>query len=82
MTASTQQADDKSMRIFTIPSHELARISIVRNSTRFHNPPTKKLMDILDNMDTLYVYDVLIEDIHRGASPKYDPDGTIPVIKT
>jgi type I restriction enzyme S subunit len=49
---------------------------------RFHNPPTKELMDFLDSIETLQVKDILLEPVHRGASPKYNPDGEIPVVKT
>ncbi len=39
-------------------------------------------MDFLESIKTLEVQDVITEDIHRGASPDYDENGTIPVIKT
>jgi type I restriction enzyme S subunit len=82
MTAGTQIAQNRTLRVFETDFKELARSKIIRFSTRFHNPPTKKLMDLLDSIDTLQVKDVISEDIHRGASPKYDTDGEIPVVKT
>lgn len=82
MTAGTQVAKDKMLRVFETDFKELPRGSILRFSTRFHNPPTKKLMDFLGSIDTIKVKDVLTEDIHRGASPKYNPDGEISVVKT
>ena len=82
MTAGTQIAQDRKLRTFEIDFSELSRSGILRFSTRYHNVPTKKLMDFLNNIKTLQVKDVIAEPIHRGASPKYNPDGEIPVIKT
>jgi type I restriction enzyme S subunit len=39
-------------------------------------------MVFLDSNETLQVKDILLEAVHRGASPKYNPDGDIPVVKT
>jgi type I restriction enzyme S subunit len=39
-------------------------------------------MSFLDGLDTLQVKDILLEPVHRGASPKYKPDGDVPVVKT
>ena len=82
MTAGTQIAPSRKLRVFETDFQEFATSNILRFSTRFHNPPTKKLMHILDNLGTLKVKDILLEPIHRGVSPKYNPDGEIPVIKT
>jgi type I restriction enzyme S subunit len=82
MTAGTQIAQNKNLRVFETDFEELSRSGIVRFSTRFHNPPTRKLMNFLDSIETLQVKDILLESIHRGASPKYNPDGDIPVVKT
>lgn len=82
MTAGTQIAQNRTLKVFETDFEELSRSGIVRFSTRFHNPPTKKLMDFLDSIETLQVKDILLEPIHRGASPKYNPDGDISVVKT
>jgi type I restriction enzyme S subunit len=82
MTAGTQIAQEKSLRVFKTDFSELSKSKILRFSTRFHNPPTKKLMDFLDSIETLKVKDILIEPVHRGASPKYNQDGEIPIVKT
>jgi len=82
MTAGTQVAQNRALRFFEIDFEELSKSRILRFSTRFHNPPTKKLMDFLDSIETLQVKDILLEPVHRGASPKYHPDGEIPVVKT
>jgi len=80
MTAGTQIAQNKTLRVFETDFEELARSGIVRFSTRFHNPPTKKLMDFLDSIETLQVKDV-VENYEKGVQPKYNPDGEIPVVK-
>lgn len=82
MTVGTQAAQNRTLRTYETDFSELARNGILRFSTRFHNTLTKELMDFLDKIETLQVKDVISEDIHRGASPKYDPDGEIPVVKT
>lgn len=82
MTAGTQIAKNRTLRTFKTDFNEFARSNILRFSTRFHNSSTKRLMDFLDSVKTLQVKDVLVEDIHRGVSPKYNPDGMVPVVKT
>lgn len=82
MTAGTQIANDKTLRVFDIDFAGLARSKILRFSTRYHNPPTRKLMDILDGIETVKVKDIISETIHRGASPLYSDNGSIPVVKT
>jgi type I restriction enzyme S subunit len=82
MTAGTQIAHNRTLRVFETYFEELSRSGIVRFSTRFHNPPTKKLMNFLDSIETLQVKDILLKPVHRGASPKYNPDGEIPIVKT
>jgi type I restriction enzyme S subunit len=82
MTAGTQIAQDRTLRSFETNFSDFSRSGILRFSSRFHNTPTKKLMDFLDNIQTIRVGDIITESIHRGASPKYNPDGEIPVVKT
>lgn len=82
MTAGTQIAQNRKLRVFETEFKELSRSSIFRFSTRFHNPPTKELMDFMDKIKTLKVKDIINEAIHRGANPKYDQNGEIPVVKT
>ncbi len=82
MTSGTQAAQNRTLKTFETDFNEFSRSGILRFSTRFHNTPTKKLMDFLDKIKTLQVKDVISGNIHRGASPKYDPDGEIPVVKT
>jgi len=82
MTAGTQIAENRTLRFFETEFKKFSRSRILRFSTRYHNTPTKKLMNLLDCMDTLQVKDVIAEPIHRGASPKYNSKGEIPVVKT
>ena len=82
MTAGTQAAQNRTLRAFETDFSEFPRSGILRFSTRFHNAPTKKLMNFLDSIKTTRVKNVIANPIHRGASPKYNPDGEIPVVKT
>lgn len=82
MTAGTQAAQDRTLRTFETDFSEFSRSGILRFSTRFHNTPTKKLMDFLNGIKTLRIKDIVTKSIHRGASPEYNPDGEIPVVKT
>lgn len=82
MTASTQIAEDKTLSVFETNFSELSKSNICRFSTRFHNEPTKQIMEFLNSINTIKVKDILIEVVHRGASPKYNQEGEIPVVKT
>jgi type I restriction enzyme, S subunit len=80
MTAGTQFAQNRTLRAFKTDFEELSRSGIVRFSTRFHNPPTKKLMDFLNSIKTLQVKDI-VRGFEKGIQPTYNPDGEIPVVK-
>lgn len=80
MTAGTQIAKNRTLRVFETNFLEFSRSKILRFSTRFHNPPTKKLMDFLDGIETLQVKDI-IESYEKGIQPNYNSDGEIPVVK-
>jgi len=80
MTAGTQIAQNKTLRVFDTDFDHLSRSGIARFSTRFHNPPTKSLMYFMDGIDTLQVKDV-VDSYEKGIQPKYNPDGEIPVVK-
>lgn len=82
MTAGTQIADNKTYKVFNTDFSDFSKSDIMRFSTRFHNTPTKKLMNILNDIDTIKVRDILLESIHRGTTPKYDDNGEFGVIKT
>ncbi len=80
MTAGTQIGNDKKLRIFETDFSEFAKSQILRFSTRFHNPPTKRLMEILDNIEIIKV-EKIIDSFEKGVQPKYDQNGNIPVVK-
>ena len=80
MTAGTQMAEDRKLRVFETDFSELSNSRIVRFSCRFHNPPTKKLMNLLNSIDTLTIKDV-VDSYEKGVQPKYNLDGEIPVVK-
>ena len=80
MTAGTQIAKDRALRIFETDFKELARSNILRFSTRYHNPPTRNLMNFLDTTETLKVEDIVVS-FEKGIQPKYNTDGEIPVVK-
>lgn len=82
MTALTQSLQDRKLKVNTIKLDDLTRSEIVRVSTRFHNEPTKKLMEFLDSLKTIQIKDIISENVHRWASPSYDENWEIPVIKT
>lgn len=81
MTAGTQIAKPKEVRIFQVSFADFAKSNTLRFSSRFHNEATKKLMKILSKIKTIKVSDILTEKIRRGKSPKYKEDGEIPVLK-
>ncbi|GIW63597.1 MAG: hypothetical protein KatS3mg091_399 [Patescibacteria group bacterium] len=80
MTSGTQIAPSRKLRVFETDFKEFAKSNILRFSTRFHNPPTKKLMNILNNINTIKVKNV-IQSYEKGIQPKYNSNGEIPVIK-
>jgi len=80
MTAGTQIAQNRTLRVFNTDFEEISKSKTLRVSTRFHNLPTKKLMDFLDSIETLYVKDV-VESYEKGVQPQYNSNGEIPVIK-
>lgn len=82
MTAGTQNSPDKKLRAFDIDFSEIHRSETLRISSRYHNPPTQSLMDILYKYPTKKLKDIIVEAIHRGTTPQYDSEGSIPVIKT
>lgn len=82
MTAGTQIAENRKLRVFKTVFSEFTKSDILRCSTRFSNPANRKLTNILNNIKTLTIKNILTRPIRRGASPKYNPDGDIPVVKT
>ncbi len=82
MTAGTQQSNIKEKLIYKVAFSQIQKSNIVRVSSRFHNPKTQFLNDILFSKPSIKVKDIVLEKVHRGASPNYNLDGEIPVVKT
>ena len=80
MTAGTQIAQSRKLKVFEVDFKDLAKSKILRFSTRFHNPSTKKLMNLLDNIDTLQIKDI-VNSCEKGIQPHYDSNGEVPVVK-
>lgn len=81
MTFGTQKNGNTNMSVFEIDFSQINDKKL-RMSTRTNNETIKKVMDILHAYGIKKLKDVIYEQTHRGKSPKYDINGTIPVIKT
>ncbi|KLI43775.1 hypothetical protein SZ52_03330 [Brachyspira hyodysenteriae] len=80
MTAGTQIADNRTFKVFNTDFADFSKSDIMRFSTRFHNTPTKKLMNILNDIDTIKVKNIIFE-YEKGIQPNYNTEGEIQVIK-
>ena len=82
MTAGTQKSTLKSLTWFPIQSSQISISNILRFSSRFHNPKTRSLMNIIKTIPKIKVSEVIKEKVHRGVQPKIDPEGEVYAIKT
>ena len=82
MIAGTQKSYPKTLKMYKIAFSQIEKSKTLRFSSRFHNPITQKLTDILFSKPTIKLNKILLEKIHRGVTPKYDLNGNIPVVKT
>ncbi|MEI0518305.1 hypothetical protein [Brachyspira murdochii] len=80
MTAGTQIADNRTFKVFNTDFADFSKSDIMRFSTRFHNTPTKKLMNILNDIDTIKVKNIIFE-YEKGIQPNYNTEGEIHVVK-
>jgi type I restriction enzyme, S subunit len=80
MTAGTQKSNERTFKYYKVPMQSLGKSSIQRFSSRFHNPLTVQLEDILEKNGTIKIKNILIE-ITKGIQPKYMEEGDIPVTK-
>lgn len=80
MTAGTQKSNVKTLSTYNIALNEIQRSKLFRFSSRYHNPLTQQVSDILKNLPHRKVSSV-IKCIKKGVQPKYDPDGGVRVIK-
>ena len=81
MTYGTQRDGNTKMSKFNVKLSEINDTK-VRLSVRSNNPIINEVYEILDNIGNKKIKDIIIENVHRGKSPQYDENGTIPVIKT
>lgn len=82
MTAGTQKSYSKTFKTYKIPFSQIEKSKTLRFSSRFHNPITQKLTNILYSKPVINIKKILIKKVHRGTTPKYDLNGTILVVKT
>ncbi len=82
MTAGTQQCNPKEKSMYKVPFSHIAKSSIFRVSSRFHNPKVQFLENTLFSKGCIKLKNVIKEKTHRGSSPDYDLNGDIPVVKT
>jgi type I restriction enzyme, S subunit len=80
MTAGTQQSRPREKSIYIVKFSEIQKSNIFRISSRFHNPKTQFLNNILFSKPNIKVKDVVAE-IVKGVQPEYDTEGDIPVVK-
>lgn len=81
MTYGTQSSTNNKLSIFYNNIGKLEGNKI-RLSARANSPIIHEIYKVLDKYGTINLKDVVYENIHRGKSPKYDKNGSIPVIKT
>jgi type I restriction enzyme S subunit len=82
MTAGTQKSNDKNMQIYKLKLSQINKSTTCRVSSRFHNPITQKLNNILNSKNTIKINNIISKNIQRGVSPKYNNNGNISVVKT
>lgn len=82
MTAGTQKSLIKSFKWYDVPHEDISISDILRFSTRFHNPLTQQLTDILLSKPTIKLCEIVTQEIKRGVQPKADENGEFYAIKT
>lgn len=80
MTAGTQSAQNRELRIFNTKFSNISKNKVLRCSTRFHNPPTLRLNNKLHSIPLIKVKQI-IDSYEKGIQPVYDLTGEIPVVK-
>ncbi len=80
MTAGTQKSNPRTLHYFPVKSSQCALSEILRFSSRYHNPVTIQLNQILEANELWHVEDV-VKDIKKGIQPIYDTDGDVKVVK-
>jgi len=80
MTAGTQKSNTKTFKTYSVSFSKIKNSKTLRFSSRFHNPITQKLTDILFSKPVIKVEKILSE-IVKGIQPKYSNNGDVTVIK-
>ncbi len=81
MTYGTQLLNNARFDQFCIKYLTFSRRIGIRLSARASNPVFEQLENKILETGAKRIGDVVSEPVHNGATPKYDPSGTVPVIK-
>lgn len=82
MTYGTQSSTNTHFATFTSSLTQLSQTSAIRFSVRSVTPIFSELEEIVREHGYFTINEIKMEEIHRGKSPEYVPDGDIPVVKT
>lgn len=80
MTAGSQKSNPRTSTHFPVQSSQVSLSNILRFSSRYHNPVTIQLNEILETSELWRVEDV-VADIKKGVQPTYKTDGEVKVVK-
>lgn len=81
MTYGTQSSTNRKLNTFYNNFSNITDNKL-RLSARANAPIVHSIYEIINKFGTINLKDVVYENIHRGKSPEYDKNGSIPVIKT
>ena len=82
MTFGTQSSMNTHFSTFTSSLSQLSKTGAIRLSARSVTPIFSELEEIVKKNGYYTINEIVSEEIHRGKSPTYVPDGEIPVVKT
>ncbi|MCU6704426.1 hypothetical protein OCV57_00595 [Hominimerdicola aceti] len=82
MTFGTQSSMNTHFSTFTSSLSQLSKTGAIRLSARSVTPIFSELEEIVKKYGYYTINEIVSEEIHRGKSPTYVPDGEIPVVKT
>lgn len=82
LTFGTQNANKAKICVNKVSFNDLMVNYNLRVSYRSQNPVICEIDKKIKESKFLQVKDILSEPVHRGSTPDYTEDGTIPVIKT
>ena len=82
LTFGTQTSMQKGFNSYRTKLTNFSEGKGVRFSARFLNPFFMEIAEHQKEQHYKKLSEVLLESTHRGTSPDYNPDGTVPVVKT